>query len=228
MFTLSVPHTLARQLNQPGAYIFIRNKESNHFFDTPMSIMDSDPINKTIKLAVQVHGVKTKTINDVKDTILIRGPYWNGIYGLEHLKKTQNSKCLFLARGVAQAPALLVIKHLLTHNNKIDVLLDSGSINHEFITEGNDVNIIGRYDLLNEDTHEAILDLLQNGGYDLIFIGTSDYLRDKITNIPEMNNRKIVVTNNNAICCGEGICGSCVVYDLNGVPIKTCKTQMNY
>ena len=31
---------------------------------------------------------------------------------------------------------------------------------------------------------------------------------------------------NNLICCGEEICGACSI-DLNGVKVKTCKTQVN-
>lgn len=229
LITISVPHGLARELNQPGAYIFLRSKESNHYFDTPMSVMESDPIKDTIKVAVQIYGVKTKTINNVKDTILIRGPYWNGIYGLEHLKKTQNSKCLLLTRGIAQAPALKVIKYLLSHNNTIDAILDGGSINHHFITENHGVNILGKYNLLEEETLKIIQKQLGKEEYDVIFIGSSDYLRKKITDvIPDLDKRKIVVTNNNELCCGEGICGSCTKYDLNGIPIKTCKTQIVY
>ncbi len=39
-------------------------------------------------------------------------------------------------------------------------------------------------------------------------------------------NIKLAVSNNNLICCGEGICGACSI-DLNGVKVKTCKTQVN-
>ncbi|QUH26569.1 sulfide/dihydroorotate dehydrogenase-like FAD/NAD-binding protein [Serpentinicella alkaliphila] len=228
VLTIAVPHTLARQLNQPGAYVFVRSKNSNQFFDTPMSIMEADPVKDIIKMAIQIHGVKTKTINnDAEDTILIRGPYWNGVYGIEHLKRTENDKCLFLVRGVAQAPALLVIKHLLSHNNTVDVLLDGGSIKHNFITENHGVNIIGNYNLANEDTQKFIKDLISKENYEIVFIGTTDQLRMKIVKrIPELNNKKIVATNNHEICCGEGICGSCKAYDINGFRIKTCKTQV--
>lgn len=39
-------------------------------------------------------------------------------------------------------------------------------------------------------------------------------------------NIKLAVSNNNLICCGEGICGACCI-DLNGVKVKSCKTQIN-
>ena len=35
------------------------------------------------------------------------------------------------------------------------------------------------------------------------------------------------VTNNNILCCGEGICGSCIRKINNGDRIKTCKTIIN-
>jgi succinate dehydrogenase/fumarate reductase-like Fe-S protein len=37
----------------------------------------------------------------------------------------------------------------------------------------------------------------------------------------------IVVTNNNEICCGEGICGSCSTRIDSGVRVKACKVQLD-
>ena len=39
-------------------------------------------------------------------------------------------------------------------------------------------------------------------------------------------NIKLSISNNNLICCGEGICGACIV-DLNGKKVKTCKAQID-
>ena len=48
VLSLKVHKHLARLLKQPGAYIFIRNKFSDHYFDIPISIMDADEETSTV------------------------------------------------------------------------------------------------------------------------------------------------------------------------------------
>ncbi|SES70044.1 hypothetical protein SAMN05660297_00299 [Natronincola peptidivorans] len=227
IFALKIPHTLARQINQPGSYIFIRNKNYNQYFDIPISIMHVDTKNDVVEIAVEIHGVKTKTIKETSDQLLIRGPYWNGIFGLEHLKTTKNSNALAIVRGVAQAPAILVINHLLKNNNTVDLILDKSTTNYNLIKEYCNIHAVGEGNLYEMDGLDLINKQINTKKYELAFIGASDYLRDKIfSSIENLKEINTVMTNNNEICCGEGICGSCTVYDLNGIPIRTCKTQI--
>jgi aerobic-type carbon monoxide dehydrogenase small subunit (CoxS/CutS family) len=68
---------------------------------------------------------------------------------------------------------------------------------------------------------------LNIGNYELIFIGGSDFLQQNLLEtIQDEYKYRIVLTNNKEICCGEGICGACIVYDADGVPIRSCKTQI--
>lgn len=224
--TIKVPHTLARQLNQPGSYVFIRNENYNQFFDIPISVMHADIRNDLVKLAIEVHGIKTKTIKSINKHLLMRGPYWNGIFGLDYLKQVQNTNCLVIVRGIAQAPSVLVIKHLLKNNNSVDLIIDTASTNYNFIKEFCNVNELKECNLYESKGIELLNSQLSAKNYELIFLGTSDYLRDKILpTVKNIKNYKIVTTNNNEICCGEGICGSCTEHDMNGIPIRTCKTQ---
>ncbi|KAB3532543.1 sulfide/dihydroorotate dehydrogenase-like FAD/NAD-binding protein [Alkaliphilus pronyensis] len=229
IFTLEVPHSLARQLKQPGSYIFIRNKDLEGFFDIPISIMDANEHSNYIKIAVEIQGVKTQAIKEVNDSLLIRGPYWNGIFGLENLKKAKGKSCLIIARGIAQAPAILTIKHLLHNNNIIDVIVDKASSNINLISEYTMANLLeDDINFYSREGQEKINLFLSMKKYDLVFIGGSDYLQKNLFKNLNLSEMKIVVTNNNELCCGEGICGACVVYDAGGIPIRSCKTQVNY
>src|SRR5690606_31713775 len=60
VLTLQVRRTLARELKEPGAYVFLRVPPQPVFFDLPMSIMQADERAGIIKIAVQERGVKTK------------------------------------------------------------------------------------------------------------------------------------------------------------------------
>jgi len=42
ILSIKVTKYMARVLKQPGSYIFVRSKHSEHFFDVPISIMYSD------------------------------------------------------------------------------------------------------------------------------------------------------------------------------------------
>ncbi|SDK49669.1 sulfide/dihydroorotate dehydrogenase-like FAD/NAD-binding protein [Natronincola ferrireducens] len=227
VFTLKVPHTLARQVNQPGSYIFIRNENFGQYFDIPISVMSVDSRRDYIKIAVEIHGVKTKTIKSADNYMLIRGPYWNGVFGLEYLKQTQNTNCLIIARGIAQAPAILVIHYLLRNNNNIDLILDRGSINYNFIEEYCDINSTIECNLYESEGTKALEKQLDTKTYGVVFLGGSDYLKSRLfSSIEKLEGMNVVRTNNNELCCGEGICGSCTMYDINGIPIRTCKTQI--
>lgn len=226
ILSIRVTKYMARALKQPGSYIFIRNKHSNHFFDVPISIMDCDEEKLLIKIAIEIRGVKTKKLMDHNGTLIIRGPYWNGIFGLNSLKTTQNARCLVLVRGIAQAPAILSIKHLLKNNNIVDVIVNKRINEHNFIKEYLDIESIREIDVPSDEVAILCKKLMRKNNYQLIFIGGSDLLQDKvIKHIQEISNVKFVTTNNNAICCGEGICGSCIKKDRTGILIKTCKAQ---
>jgi len=226
ILSIKVTKYLARVLKQPGAYVFVRNKNDDYFYDVPISIMDSDEENSLIKIAIEIRGVKTKKLIEDKESILIRGPYWNGIFGLDHLKTTKNEKCLVLARGVAQAPAILVIKQLLKNNNELDIIVNKRAQEHNFIREFFDLESIKEIDMASDDVADYCKHIMKENDYQLVYVGGSDTLQDKvIKSIKEVDSVKFVTTNNNSICCGEGICGACSKKDESGIWIKTCKVQ---
>lgn len=226
ILSVQVTKYLARLLKQPGSYVFIRNKHSNSYFDVPISIMDADEEKALIKLAIEVRGVKTKKLLNNDNTIMVRGPYWNGIFGLDHLKTTKNAKCLIWARGIAQAPLILPIKQLLKNNNDVDIIVNKRPHEINFLKDYFKSNILKEVDINSDEASIYCRQLMKENNYDLVIIGGSDNLQNKITRaIQGMNNVKIVTTNNNAICCGEGICGACSKKDESGIWIKTCKAQ---
>ena len=228
IFTLKTSHTLARQLKQPGSYIFIRNRELEHYFDIPISIMAVDELQNQIKIAVEIHGIKTKSIATVSDKLLIRGPYWNGLFGLEHLKQAKEKQCLMILRGIAQAPAALATKYLLRAKNQIDLIIDQGMGKVQLFSEDSRWNILeSDCNLYSPDVIKRLRKHLALGDYQLVLLGGSDYLQATLSPVfEEFKGLQVVRTNNQEICCGEGICGACIVYDASGIPIRSCKTQI--
>ena len=111
---------------------------------------------------------------------------------------------------------------------KVDVF-----INHNGVILDNVVQKI--YDLGANIYHidiaqdkEFISDYIKSNYIKLVYSGGSNHFNKSVMDIVDYvdENIKLAVSNNNLICCGEGICGACSI-DLNGVKVKTCKTQVN-
>lgn len=223
--------TLSRQLKEPGAYVFLRDVNLPHYYDVPMSVMDADDMNGYIYIAYQTLGAKTKMLKKLNSKVLVRGPFWNGLIGIKHIKSTQNSNCLILARGIAQAPTLPVIKKLKRNGCSLKVILDKGKIGEIFLTKYlKELNIdYIEVDLMKDTVKLLVKNILAKETFKLVYVGGSDLLQKFILNLLDEYNCKsnLVITNNEKFCCGEGICGSCTTFTENGDLIKICKSQMN-
>lgn len=231
MMKLKVTKKLARELKEPGAYVFLRDERLPQYFDVPMSIMQSDDFSGEITIAFKVVGAKTISLMESKDDVLVKGPYWNGVYGLSNIENMKNKRCLVVARGISQAPALPIIEKLIRNKNKVFLILDKGSIGETFIKKFiKDIDIdIYEEDVMSDKGIHLIKDILTNKEINLIFSAGSDLLHNKIISmIDELKIEPfIAITNNNEICCGEGICGACILRLKEGTKVKTCKVQID-
>ena len=79
-----------------------------------------------------------------------------------------------------------------------------------------------------EEDKNLIIDYIKRNNVNLVYSGASNRFSKTIKDIVNMVSEDITlaISNNNLICCGEGICGACTV-NLNGQPVKTCKTQVD-
>jgi len=228
---LKTTKTLARLLKEPGAYVFLRNSELPQYFDVPMSIMDVDEIEGYIYIAYQILGTKTKRLNEIGKELLIRGPYWNAVYGLKNLKRISNLNCLLIVRGIAQAPSILVIKKLLKNKNNVILIVDKGNVGEIFIEDIiKDFNIqIIEEDVMSDKGKSTIKNTLIENDIGFVYSGGSDILHKSVIDIIDQLyiDPYLAVTNNNEICCGEGVCGGCTIRFQDGTKAKSCKTQLD-
>lgn len=196
-----------------------------------MSVMQSDAINGEITIAFKAIGAKTSSLKKCVEDVLVKGPYWNGVYGLRNLKSVQEKTCLVLARGISQAPALLAIEKLVKNKNKVILVLDRGSIGELFLYDYIEEMKLDTYeeDLMNEKGRTLMKQLLLMEDIALVFSAGSDLLHMNVIKVLDEIELSpyLAVTNNNEICCGEGICGGCTVRLKDGTRAKACKTQID-
>ncbi|WP_194190409.1 sulfide/dihydroorotate dehydrogenase-like FAD/NAD-binding protein [Clostridium chrysemydis] len=233
---LEITHGLANSLINPGSFIFIIDEEKN-FYNIPISVMETDKEKNTIKILIEIKGIKTKRILNCLDKgeIKIKAPYWNGIFGIDNIMSLKDSKAIIIAKSIGIAPIIPVIRKLKQNNNDVTVYVDISNEKYDFLEE-----IIKKYDCnLNKTTimnngslTEEMRYILQdkiNNNMDLIYTAGADILTKLIIDfIDKEEGRKIKLAccNNFKMCCGEGICGACTIRYKGGVVRRYCKEQV--
>lgn len=236
MIKFIAPHKLALDLVKPGSFIFIRTDE-NKFFDVPISIMDSDADKNEITIVIEVRGVKTKKLKETKvdSEIVIRGPYWNGVFGQDDINKQKDGNCLVLARGIGMAPMMPVIKKLVQNGNEVDLYIDKSPFSTNIASEytkglgitTRETNLLGKGTLspeakfiISQSIYDKDISLIHIAGADILTYSVIDYLnelgRDDI---------KLGCCNNFKMCCGEGVCGACTARFAGHKVKRFCKVQ---
>ncbi|MCM8711068.1 sulfide/dihydroorotate dehydrogenase-like FAD/NAD-binding protein [Clostridium sp. SYSU_GA19001] len=234
IFDIAAPHELVKNLVHPGSYVFLRTDKTSQFYDVPISMMDVDMEENILKVAIEIKGIKTKSINMLKegDNILVRGPYWNGDLGLRNIYKSREGTSIIIARGIGQAPMVPVLKKLYANGNKIIVIMDKGKYKDIFIKKYLDMcncTVIECNTLqsggLSEELKNKITRLMENEKINLIHCAGPDILNYKVLEYIE-DKVDFSCCNNAKMCCGEGVCGACATRYKGSRVKKLCKVQI--
>lgn len=225
---INIPNNLVKDLSNPGAYVLLKSKNrESEIFNTPISVMDVDLEKSILEVVIKLVGIKTKTLLDF-DEIIVKGPYFNGIFGIDKICKLRNSNCLVGLSGLSQVNSINVVRKLLDNKNTVEVFINKNSIILKEVTDklnslGVNVNIID----VKEDKN-FILDYIKRNNVSLVYSGGYNDFNRYMKELVDSINKDILlaISNNNLICCGEGICGACTV-NLNGERVKSCKTQID-
>ncbi|MCT4509735.1 MAG: sulfide/dihydroorotate dehydrogenase-like FAD/NAD-binding protein [Tepidibacter sp.] len=226
LISISIPKYLAHELIHPGSYILLKDKKrKDDMFNSPISVMNIDFKNYILDIVIESLGPKTKDLLN-SDTVFIKGPYTNGIFGIKYFKKLKSKKVLILAKGLSSVTLVNAVNNLLKNNNEVRVFFDnSGKKIQEVEKILKESNIdIKHFDFKN---NENIIRKELKKGVDMVFSAGSNHFNKNTMNIVDSIDTTIslAITNNNLICCGEGICGACIV-KIKGEKMKTCKTQI--
>lgn len=213
--------------NQPGSYAFLKACDKPDFYNVPLCIMD---VNKNvITFAIDMIGPKTKCLEKAK-SISFRGPYYNGLYGLKYVNSSFKKQWLIIGRGTGQVPLVLLTKKLLKNKNQLIVFLDPGLSNINIVWKkllnlGVEPQNINLDNITDEQKIESIV---KNGSIDFICSCGSDLQHKKLQNLIDKNRKDIplIISNNQKLCCGEGVCGSCKVIS-NSKTLSMCKMQLD-
>jgi NAD(P)H-flavin reductase len=234
---ISAPHELVKNLVHPGSYVFLRTAQSAIFFDVPISIMDVNIDENYLTVAVEIKGPKTKKLNSLKegDSLLVRGPYWNGDLGLRNIYTCRESTAVLICRGIGMAPMIPVLKKLYSNGNKIIVIMDKANYKNLFINKYLEMCNCNLDDIIycntlksgdiSEELKNVLDKLFENEKISLIHCAGPDILNYKVLEyIGDKTN--FSCCNNSKMCCGEGVCGACSTRFKGHRVKKLCKVQI--
>ncbi|VFQ45464.1 sulfide/dihydroorotate dehydrogenase-like FAD/NAD-binding protein [Desulfoluna butyratoxydans] len=224
---IAVSRAMARSLNHPGSYVFVRGLTERSFFDAPMAIVASDIMEGTVTLAFHVTGPKTRLLERSPLRLFLRGPYWNGLQGNRAVESVRDARCLVVTGGMSQASVPLVIKRLLAHGNKVTLLVNTPG--PFFISGYLPDDVIVRKGPLHGSQGQATMEQLPDKeSIAFAFSAGSTPQHDLVTAFLERHcpGAGLAVSNNHTFCCGEGICGSCMV-TMGDKSVRSCKVQFD-
>lgn len=221
--TVRVSPLLAAEVMSPGSFVFARGNENPHF-DAPFAVAHASPEKKELTFVYKTLGPKTRSLLANKDSLWLRGPYWNGIAGRHFIDAAENKKCLLIGGGVSVAVLPNVVRSLLRRNNTV-MLVQALPVAIEIsgflpLEEMEIVTMVFPEERprLHSLMKDFAPDLVFGGGGRLLQLMVSEFAGD-LPVAPDM-----VFTQDQNMCCGEGICGACLEM-VDGRLIRICKTM---
>lgn len=234
---IAASEKLVSELVNPGSFVFLRKEDTESTYNTPVSVMENDPINDTLTFAIEIKGLKTKELSKINEneSLLVKGPFWNGILGLNPIMECKNKICLLIARGIGQAPLLPVMEKLKHNNNKLIVMIDKAPFENIFIKEELDkyadevieCKTIIDGGLLSGKFKKSLEHVLMEHDFKIVHCDAADILNYQVMRIVEAHNKDIKFSccNNEKMCCGEGVCGCCTITNNDDKLRRLCKLQ---
>ena len=235
---VKVPISLEREVKRPGGFVFVRRKDAASWYDVPISVQFEEMMVGSIGMTLLFRGVKTNQFKDLAegDTLLLRGPFNNGLLGLQHLEAQQSSRCLILTKGIGLLPSVSAVRYLQSRHNETELYVDEGNFSPSILKFQLDLfelplkplTLLDDDGELSTPAKHVIRRFVADGG-SLIHVGASEYVIHQVAAyLHYIGNRhvKLSACNNARMCCGEGVCGACTETTADKRVIHHCKEQV--
>ncbi|MGI6604369.1 MAG: hypothetical protein ACOX2S_04825 [bacterium] len=225
-FRLRLEQELVRELNNPGSFLFLRPVGVPEAAALPVSVVDTE--GREVWLVVVLAGPKTRLLSETDGKLVVHGPYYNGVLGLATLKSARAGTAVIVAGGVGQSTAVLVARQLIRGGNRVKACLAPGSAGRIYVAEklrGLGVEVTEVKSMRTEGL-PFLAQWLKEKPL-VVFSGGPDSLHRAVMELvrKEDGDTELVCSQNSVICCGDGLCGSCVDFLADGRRVPKCKAQ---
>lgn len=241
LFAVELPPSFTAQLRLPGSFVFAKPVDRPFSFYLPLGVLKADHRSSTFLL--KTVGPKSKALSssllddgtgkseDSPTELDIKGPHWNGVFGLKTIRSLKMSNALMVLRGIGQALAIGVALELLRHGNSVRAIIDPAEVGQDLV--GDDLEAMGckvsRAEIRTSQGLAALASVLLSEQPACVFSGGPDgqhYRIEKLLGLLGLSgNTALTGSNNSIMVCGEGTCGACFrrVRSSNPSKLKACK-----
>lgn len=225
---LTLPATWIRELSNPGAFLFLRPADMPPAAAVPVSVFEIRE--EGAEVVLYVDGPKTRLLALASATscLIAKGPCYNGVQGLAALKRTNGGKAVLVAGGVGQSATVLVARQLLRGGNRVQACLAPGRAGFNYAADS--LQALGvevkEVKSLRREGLPLVSKWLQEKP-SVVFSAGPDTLHREVANLVAKTGAgiELAVSQNAVLCCGEGLCGSCITVTAEGRRVPRCKAQ---
>lgn len=229
---LAVPPEMAYELKSLGAFVFLRAEADQDSCYLPIGVMEAGE--DYIDVVIEAVGPKSaRVLSPNQAALQLKGPYFNGVLGQPWIEELKYGTILLIAGGMGLPPAWPIARKLVEQNNQVIWLAAPGRFREVFLAEKarNLGIVVQEVPSLRRDgmkwleeylVTESLPDLVVSSGPDEQHHGIINLMHQLELNLP------LAVTNNAVMCCGEGLCGSCIKVSEDGQVHRLCKIQKDY
>lgn len=235
ILVIRVQKGFAIRCMRPGVYVFLRNPEFDHHYDVPLSVLDVNLTDSTVTVGVRVLSAKTKSLEAVERSVLIRGPYRSGFVGKEFRKA--EGAVMILCSGAGVCPGIFACNLLRSSGEVILTVRDAPferNLVQRFLHPGNALTAGNRggagasvsfRDFDNAEETEKIRRTVREKKPEyILLLGSREFASHMYQSLEEFHDSSAFITSNDFnLCCGEGVCGSCEREMSDGRRIRICK-----
>ena len=222
VFVVRADRGFCQRAAAAGTYVFVRSADDDGWYDTPISVLKSQPDKGLLHLAVCGCGPKSKRLLSQKGTLLIRGIYRNGLSGMQGLREQPKNTFVF-AKGIAVAPLRNFLdggRRYLKFLRNLHLYVDLEKIGFDFFRDY--FGDLPTSSISICDFTEFDFSGIEIVPEDNVFALTSPFYVERVRSVIRASQSLVYPVEGN-FCCGEGICGACTRNDPKGNTIRHCK-----
>ncbi|HHW26436.1 MAG TPA: hypothetical protein GXX23_03730 [Firmicutes bacterium] len=221
ILTLDVPQDVATWSVFPGSFVMLRPQGRSERWNVPLCVTRAQ--DSSLEVMMEVLGPKTIALDTAASSgsnLILTGPFWSGIQGIENLRKFGGGRVLAVAKGIGQATLLQAAEYVAHRGGFLRAMIGPGPLGSVFsagllTSLGASVEVMPK---AKDHNLRRIAGELSAGGYDLLLSSGSDTqhqnLKSLLGEMPEPP--AFAWSSNLTMTCAEGICGSCLVQGFRG------------
>ena len=229
--TLKMPGGWAYELLRPGSFVFLRPSGGSEYTNAPMAVFSADVTRHEMTIVFKARGPKTVALMTAGRDVLVQGPYRGGLLGVRRLYEARNARVLILCSSTGQSLVPNIVRTLDAAGSELELVLDPGldeviyTLEHLSVLK-HGITVSRLDDALEAGGRTILENLLADSDADLVITLGSDLLHQRAASI-ERGRRPWVASNNRAMVCGQGTCGSCTIFLRDGKELRGCKVDVS-